>query len=53
MTAAVDEPRPAPVVPVVQGIASDTLRAQREQQIDGEVRFDKVSRARYATDASG
>ena len=30
----------------------DTLRAQLENQIEGEVRFDRVSRALYSTDAS-
>jgi FAD/FMN-containing dehydrogenase/Fe-S oxidoreductase len=30
----------------------NTLRHELEQQLDGEVRFDKVSRALYSTDAS-
>ena len=29
-----------------------TLRHELEQQLEGEVRFDKVSRALYSTDAS-
>ncbi len=35
-----------------QTIDSDTLRKDLEQHIDGEVRFDRVSRALYSTDAS-
>ena len=52
MTATAEEPRATPVGPDVRGIDVDALRTQLEQQIDGEVRFDKVSRALYATDAS-
>ena len=33
-------------------IDSDTLRQELERQIEGEVRFDKISRALYSTDAS-
>ena len=33
-------------------IDSDTLRRELERQIEGEVRFDAVSRALYSTDAS-
>ena len=35
-----------------QTIDSDTLRKDLEQHIEGEVRFDRVSRALYSTDAS-
>ena len=52
MTATAEEPRPTPVGSDVRGIDADALRTQLEQQIDGEVRFDKVSRALYSTDAS-
>ena len=31
---------------------SDTLRSDLQRQIEGEVRFDPVSRALYSTDAS-
>ena len=31
---------------------NETLRIELEQQIEGEVRFDRVSRALYSTDAS-
>ena len=33
-------------------VTTATLRQQLEQQVDGEVRFDAVSRALYSTDAS-
>ena len=33
-------------------IDSDTLRKNLEQHLEGEVRFDNVSRALYSTDAS-
>ena len=33
-------------------MASDALRLDLERQLEGEVRFDRVSRALYSTDAS-
>jgi len=36
----------------VAGSPSDALRRELEQRIEGEVRFDRVSRALYSTDAS-
>jgi len=36
----------------VAGSRSDLLRRELEQRIEGEVRFDRVSRALYSTDAS-
>ena len=38
--------------PEAHTIDSDSLREELEQQIEGEVRFDRVSRVLYSTDAS-
>ena len=34
------------------GIDVDALRRELEREVEGEVRFDTISRALYATDAS-
>src|SRR5579862_4821860 len=45
---------PGPPLPQAQvhNVAVDALRRELESEITGEVRFDKVSRALYSTDAS-
>jgi FAD/FMN-containing dehydrogenase/Fe-S oxidoreductase len=52
MKATVEEPGAAPARPDNREIDTDALRADIERQIEGEVRFDKISRALYSTDAS-
>src|SRR5688572_21620023 len=52
MTATAEVSREASARRDVRTIDTDALRAEIERQIEGEVRFDKVSRALYSTDAS-
>jgi FAD/FMN-containing dehydrogenase/Fe-S oxidoreductase len=47
-----EEPRPALARPQAATIDTDRLRTEIEQHVQGEVRFDAVSRALYSTDAS-
>jgi FAD/FMN-containing dehydrogenase/Fe-S oxidoreductase len=47
-----EERRAAPAQSQGQAIDTTRLRAEIERQIEGEVRFDAVSRALYSTDAS-